>query len=208
LTAMNQDKPLVILVDDDLSVRKSLSRLLNVAGFNTRTFASAQEYLENTPSELPDCLILDVRLPGVDGLEFQKMLVEQKSSPPVVFITGHGDIPMSVRAMKAGAVDFLAKPFSDEALLNAVALAVKKSCQEKASILDIADIHHRLALLTPREKEVLNFVVAGHLNKQIASIMGVAEKTIKVHRGHIMQKLQVQSVAELVRMQEKVKRFN
>jgi FixJ family two-component response regulator len=205
---MNQNKAVVILVDDDLSVRKSLSRLLNVAGFNIKTFASTQEYLENSASELPDCLILDVRLPGVDGLEFQKMLAEQKSSPPIVFITGHGDIPMSVRAMKAGAVDFLAKPFSDEALLNAVAQAVKKSCQEKASILDIADIHQRLALLTPREKEVLTCVVAGHLNKQIASIMGVAEKTIKVHRGHIMHKLKVQSVAELVRMQEKVKRFD
>jgi FixJ family two-component response regulator len=202
---MTEGKQLVFLVDDDLSVRKSLLRLLTVAGFSVKTFASAQEYLDYRDTELPACLILDVRLPGLDGLELQKMLIEQKSSPSIVFITGHGDIPMSVRAMKAGAVDFLSKPFSDEALLTAVGQAVEKSRQEKARILDIINIRSRLDLLTPRETEVLNCVVAGNLNKQIASIMGVAEKTIKVHRGHIMQKLQVQSVVELVRMLEKFK---
>jgi FixJ family two-component response regulator len=203
---VGEAKPVVFLVDDDLSVRKSLSRLLTVAGFNAITFSSAQEYLESGCSVVPECLILDVRLPGLDGLELQKMLAERKSAPPIVFITGHGDIPMSVRAMKAGAVDFLAKPFSDESLLNAVAQAVEKSRQEKARSLDIANIQERLLKLTPRETEVLYCVVAGDLNKQIASKMGVAEKTIKVHRGHIMQKLQVQSVAELVRMLEKVRR--
>jgi FixJ family two-component response regulator len=203
---MVESKSLVFLVDDDLSVRKSLSRLLTVAGFAVRTFASAQEYLEET-SDQPSCLVLDVRLPGLDGLELQKMLVEKKSSTPVVFITGHGDIPMSVRAMKAGAVDFLAKPFSDEDLLNAVAQAVEKNRLEKERTLDLINIRRRLDLLTPREKEVLTYVVAGNLNKQIASMMEVAEKTIKVHRGHIMQKLQVQSVAELVRMLERVKAF-
>jgi FixJ family two-component response regulator len=203
---VNESKPVVFLVDDDLSVRKSLSRLLTVSGFNVITFTSAQEYLESGCCILPECLILDVRLPGLDGLELQKMLSERTSAPPIVFITGHGDIPMSVRAMKAGAVDFLAKPFSDESLLNAVTQAVEKSRQEKARSLDIAGIRDHLSKLTPRETEVLYCVVAGDLNKQIASKMGVAEKTIKVHRGHIMQKLQVQSVAELVRMLEKIKR--
>jgi FixJ family two-component response regulator len=152
---MIEEKPVVFLVDDDLSVRKSLSRLLTVAGFTVRTFASAQEYWANDSTESPACLILDVRLPGVDGLELQKLLAGQIASPPVVFITGHGDIPMSVRAMKAGAVDFLAKPFPDEALLEAVSQAVVKSKKEKVRIQDIAEINNRLSLLTPREKEVV-----------------------------------------------------
>ncbi|MBN1189837.1 MAG: response regulator transcription factor [Dehalococcoidales bacterium] len=203
---MDEVKPVVFVVDDDVSVRKSLSRLLTLEGFDVSTFASARVYLDSGCCDTPECLILDVRLPGLDGLELQKTLVERKSTLSIVFITGHGDIPMSVQAMKAGAVDFLSKPFSDEALLNAVNQAVAKSRRERAHSMDVAAIRERLSKLTPRENEVLNCVVAGHLNKQIASIIGVAEKTVKVHRGHIMQKMQVQSVAELVRMLEKINR--
>jgi FixJ family two-component response regulator len=197
-------QPFVFIVDDDPSVRKSLGRLLTVSDFKVKTFASAQEFLQSVSLDTPACLILDVRLPGLDGLELQKILTEQGSTLPIVFITGHGDIPMSVRAMKAGAVDFLAKPFSEEDLLNAVKQAIDKSLQASSQAAGIAHIRQRLALLTPRETEVLRYVVTGQLNKQIAAEMGVAEKTIKVHRGRVMHKLQVKSVADLVRMLERI----
>jgi FixJ family two-component response regulator len=197
-------QPAVLVIDDDPSVRKSLHRLLTVYGFLVKTFSSAQEFLNDGYCDPPGCLVLDVRLPGLDGLELQKLLTEKGAAPPIVFITGHGDIPMSVRAMKAGAIDFLAKPFTDEDLLNAVKQAIEKSQQEKALTADIVSIRERLVLLTPREMEVLRYVATGQLNKQIASQMGISEKTIKVHRGRAMHKLQVRSIAELVRMLEKV----
>jgi len=201
---MSEIQPVVFLVDDDPSIRKSLHRLLTVSGFQVKTFSSAQEFLQTDRTDTPGCLILDVRLPGLDGLELQKVLAEQGTAPPIVFITGHGDIPMSVRAMKAGAIDFLSKPFSEESLLNAVELAIEKSRRESALTADIASIRRRLSLLTPREMEVLKYVAAGQINKQIAVEMGVVEKTIKVHRSRVMHKLQAKSIADLVRMLEKV----
>jgi FixJ family two-component response regulator len=203
-TKKSGPQPAVFVIDDDPSVRKSLYRLLTVYGFPVKTYSSAQEFLGDGYCESPDCLVLDVRLPGLDGLELQKLLNEKGTATPIVFITGHGDIPMSVRAMKAGAIDFLAKPFSDEDLLNAVRQAIEKSQQAKVLTADIAKIREKLILLTPRELEVLRYVATGQLNKQIASQMGVTEKTIKVHRGRAMHKLQVRSIAELVRMLEKV----
>ncbi len=197
-------QPIIYVVDDDPSVRKSLHRLLTVYGYLVETFSSAQEFLTSQHHNTPGCLVLDVRLPGLDGLELQKVLAEQQSLLPIVFITGHGDIPMSVRAMKAGAIDFLAKPFSEDALLDAVEQAIKRSWQKNLLAAKIAGIRYRLDLLTPREMEVLRHVVAGKLNKQIAVDMGISEKTIKVHRGRAMQKLQTRSVADLVRMLEKV----
>ncbi len=202
---MIENQPLVYIVDDDPSVRKSLSRLLAVAGYSAVTCASAQEYLETGYAKGgPHCLILDIRLPGMGGLELQKLLSKEKLAPPIIFITGHGDIPTSVGAMKAGAIDFLAKPFSDEALLNAVGEALEKSRYESAIKEDISDIQRRLELLTAREREVLRFVVKGWLNKQIGVELGITEKTVKVHRGRAMQKLRVRSLAELVRLLEKV----
>jgi FixJ family two-component response regulator len=203
---MSEAAPTVFIVDDDPSVRKSLYRLLSVSGFKVETFTSAQEFLQADRSYFPGCLILDVRLPGLDGLELQKVLAERGPAPPIVFITGHGDIPMSVRAMKAGAIDFLSKPFSEEALLKAVEQAIEKSRREIALMTEITHIRSRLALLTPREREVLRYVAAGKINKQIASDMGVTEKTVKAHRGQVMHKMQARSIAELVRMLEKVER--
>jgi FixJ family two-component response regulator len=204
---MSDRQPVVYIVDDDPSVRKSLHRLLTIAGFQSITFSSALEYLQADHSyNGPSCLILDVRLPGLDGLELQKVLAGNKTAPPIIFITGHGDIPMSVRAMKAGATDFLSKPFSDEVLLDAVAQGLEKSRRENARMTDMAKIHSQLDLLTPREKEVLGYVARGWLNKHIADKMGISEKTVKVHRGRVMQKLQARSVAELVRLLEKIER--
>jgi FixJ family two-component response regulator len=194
----------VSVIDDDPSVLKSLHRLLTVSGFPVKTYSSAQEFLNESLEQSPDCLVLDVRLPGMDGLELQKLLNEKGVTSSIVFITGHGDIPMSVQAMKAGAIDFLAKPFTDEDLLSAVKQGIEKSQQEKALTADITLIRERLTLLTPRELEVLKYVATGQLNKQIASQMGITEKTIKVHRGRAMHKLQVRSIAELVRMLGKI----
>jgi FixJ family two-component response regulator len=196
----------VFIVDDDPSVRKSLQRLLTVSGYRTEVFGSAQEFLQIEHTQAPACLILDVRLPGLDGLELQNMLGQQWPDLPIVFITGHGDIPMSVKAMKEGAIDFLSKPFSEETLLCAVEHAIEKSRREVALLADIAGIRGRLALLTPREREVLQHVSTGRLNKQIAADMGVTEKTVKVHRGRVMQKLRAQSIVELVRMLQKLER--
>jgi FixJ family two-component response regulator len=204
---LNDKSATVFVVDDDPSVRKSLHRLLTISGFQTEVFGSAQEFLQADYSKTPNCLILDVRLPGLDGLELQKLLTREVPGLPIVFITGHGDIPMSVRAMKAGAIDFLSKPFSEEALLNAVEQGIDKSRRAGFVLAEIAVIRRRLALLTPREKEVLDYVIKGHLNKQIAADMGITEKTIKVHRGRMMHKMQAQSVADLVRMLQKVETF-
>jgi FixJ family two-component response regulator len=177
---------------------------LTVSGFRVEVFGSAQEFLQADHNHTPACLILDVRLPGLDGLELQQVLTRQGPGLPIVFITGHGDIPMSVRAIKAGAVDFLSKPFPEEALLRAVEQAIEKSRKDGALMADIASIRERLALLTPRERQVLHYVVEGRLNKQIAVDMGVTEKTVKVHRGRVMQKLRARSLAELVRMLHKI----
>jgi len=194
----------VFVVDDDTSVRKSLSRLLHSGGYATEAFASATEFLANgRHQQHPACLVLDVRMPGLTGLDLQERLNNLKSTLAIIFITGHGDIPMSVRAMKSGAVDFLPKPFGDTQLLAAVARAIQKSVHDQQASAEIESIQQRLATLTPREREVMELVVAGLLNKQVADRLGTVEKTIKVHRAHVMEKMRVQSFAELVRLAER-----
>jgi len=187
-------------VDDDASVRKALARLLGSAGYRTETFASAEELLVRSDLESVSCILADVQMPGLNGLELQHALRAVDRQLPIVFITGHGDIPMSVRAMKAGAVDFITKPFEDVELLKAVALALGKSRAEQNERIETAAIRRRLSTLTPREREVLWHVLGGQLNKQAAVDLGVVEKTIKVHRARIMKKMGARSLAELVRM--------
>ena len=195
----------VFVVDDDDSVRRSLSRLFKSAGYRVLTFAGASEFLaSDCHQHCPACLVLDVRLPGLNGMELQSHLHTLNSSLPIIFITGHGDIPMSVQAMKDGAVDFLAKPFQDTQLLEAVARAVEKNVADHRARLERESIQTRLATLTPREREVCELIVAGRLNKQVAAELGTVEKTIKVHRARVMAKMQVNSLAELVRLTEHV----
>lgn len=198
-------KPIVHIVDDDKSVRKSLDRLLRSAGLEVQTYASAQDFLFSNHPDCPGCLVLDINMPGLNGLELQETLAAVQSFIPIIFVTGYGDIPSSVRAMKAGAVDFLEKPYDETTLLTAIDLAIKKDLQFRQGSHELAAIKKRVASLTPREREVFHLVVTGMLNKQIAYQLNVAEKTIKVHRGRIMQKMAVQSLAELVRIAERLK---
>lgn len=198
------DMPLVLVVDDDPSVRKAIARLLKSAGTRAETFASPAEFFEFPLPDVPACLILDVELPGIDGLELQRKLSQSDCLLPIVFISGHGDIPMSVRAIKSGAVDFLPKPFSDDQLLSAVEQALGRAKHELAARGDVRAIRKRLESLSPREREVLEHVVSGELNKQIGHRLGVTEKTVKVHRGQVMRKMEAESLADLVRMAEKV----
>lgn len=200
---MTATRPLIGVIDDEPSVRKSLRRLLTAARFRVEVFASAQEFLASPADDAFGCVLLDVQMPGLNGLELQRALTDAHRHVPIVFITGHGDIPTSVRAMRAGAVDFLAKPFDESELLTAIARALEKGGQEHKMRAEAAVAEARLATLTPREHEVLLHVLKGELNKQIAAALGAAEKTIKVHRGRVMHKMQVQSVADLVRLCEK-----
>ena len=200
---MNPPGSLVLLVDDDPSVRRGLRRLLLSAGYSVEVFESAAEFLAREPHVGPSCLILDIRMPGLNGLDLQEALTRQSRDEQIVFITGHADVPMSVHAMKAGAVDFLPKPFDNEALLRAVEHALARSAERHSNAPSETRCDRGSMTLTPREFEVLQFVIAGLLNKQIGAELGVAEKTIKVHRGHVMEKLGVKSVAELVRLAEK-----
>ena len=195
--------PTVFVIDDDASVRKSLSRLLRSLGFEVETFAAAELFLKRDPYDGVGCIILDIRMPGLDGIGLQDQLSKADYSMPIIFITGHGDIPMSVRAMKKGAVDFLPKPFDDEELLQAVKKAIEKDIQAREERGEVRQVLERLRLLTAREYEILPYITAGMLNKQIAYKLGIAEKTIKIHRGRIMEKLHVSSVADLVRLAEK-----
>ena len=194
----------VYVVDDDESVRRALSRLLRSAGLEAKTFPSAQAFLEHPVTDRPSCLVLDIRLPGPSGLDLQSALSQAQREIPIIFITGHGTVPTSVRAMKGGAVDFLQKPFDDRDLLAGVQRALERSREGRASRAQRSEIEGRLVRLTPREREVLALVVAGLLNKQIADKLGIAEKTIKVHRGRVMQKMEAGSVADLVRMTERL----
>jgi len=203
---MSQVEPTVFIVDDDPAVLKSLARVLRAIRFTVVTFGSPQEFLEQHDPRIPGCLVLDVAMPGLNGLELQEALRIKGSAIPIIFLTGHGDIPMSVQAMKGGALDFLTKPVHDKDLLKAVEAALEKDRIERQSRADLADIQERLATLTPREREVLTHVVSGQLNKQIANDLGTVEQTIKVHRARVMEKMKVNSVAELVRLTERLKK--
>jgi FixJ family two-component response regulator len=195
----------VFLVDDDPSVRRALSRLIKSAGYQVQAFGSAREFLDFRPQpEGPACLVLDIRMPGLTGMDLQQRLDEMHSLLPIIFITGHGDIPTSVKAMKAGAVDFLPKPVKDADLLRAIEQALERAQTDAAAFAQFENIRQRLETLTPREREVLEHVVSGKLNKQIAYDLGTVEKTIKVHRARVMDKMGVQSLAELVRIAERV----
>lgn len=192
------------VIDDDEDVRRALARLLRSSGLTVVTFPSAQAFLAHRLVDRPSCLVLDVRLPGASGLDLQAALEQAQLEIPIVFITGHADVPMSVRAMKAGAVDFLEKPFDDTALLEAIHQALDRGRERRAKRAARAVVQERLATLTPRERQVLELVVTGLLNKQIADTLGAAEKTIKVHRGRVMEKMQANSVADLVRMTQMI----
>jgi FixJ family two-component response regulator len=193
-------KPTVFVIDDDASVRRSLTRLLGSMGYEAETFASARLFLARQHFDGVGCILLDVRMPGMSGMDLQEELRQADNRLPIVFITGHGDIPMSVQAMKRGAADFLTKPFDDEQLLDAVKKAIEKDSRAKLQDAEVNECLGRIRLLTPRENEILRYVITGILNKQIASKLHIAEKTVKVHRGRIMEKLCVGSVAELVRL--------
>jgi FixJ family two-component response regulator len=194
--------PTVFVVDDYAPVRRSISRLLHTAGFAVAAFASAGEFLAQYDPQTLGCLVLDLAMPTVNGLELQRILAKAGSLLPIIFLTGQGDVPKSVQAMKHGASDFLTKPVNDEDLIAAVRVAIEKDCALRREQAKLSEIRARLATLTPREREVLEHVIAGKLNKQIAGDLGTAEQTVKFHRAHIMQKMKAQSVAELVRFME------
>jgi FixJ family two-component response regulator len=192
--------PVVFVIDDDDSVRKSLQRLLRASGYTTKAFASAEDFQKSRPGPGSCCAIVDVKLPGLNGLELQHALARSDETLPIIFITGHGDISMSVKAMKAGAVDFLPKPFSADELLAAVQQALKNSVSGASDQAKLVEVRRRYATLTPRERDVMGGVVAGKLNKQIAAELGSGEKAVKVHRARVMQKMQARSLPDLVRM--------
>lgn len=197
---MSHETPIVFVVDDDISVRESLELLIRVAGWQVETFASAREFLSRARAEAPNCLVLDVSLPELSGLDLQKLLLSDQVYVPIIFITGHGDVPMSVQAMKAGAVEFLTKPFQDDVLLDAVrhALTRSQAClEDQAEMQALRDRH---ASLSEREREVMGLVVSGLLNKQVGNELGISEITVKAHRGKVMRKMQANSFADLVHM--------
>ena len=196
--------PVVFVVDDDPSVRSSLKFLLSSVGLQVESFDSAETFLQRKPSDAPSCLVLDVRLRGLSGLDFQRELAARNIRIPIVFVTGHGDIPMSVRAMKAGAIEFLTKPYRDQDLLDAVRIALERDRARREQEKEVTDLQQRFDSLTPREQEVISMVVSGMLNKQIAGQLGTAENTVKVHRSRAMEKMQAQSLADLVKMVERL----
>ena len=195
----------VFIVDDDAAVRRSLENLIRSVGLRAETFASAQEFLSSKRPDAPGCLVLDVRLPGLSGLDLQKRMAEADTEIPIIFITGHGDIAMTVQAMKGGAVEFLTKPFREQELLDAVQQALERDSQARRQREEIRVLRRRFASLTPREQEVMVLVVAGLANKQIAGELGASETTVKIHRHHVMEKMGAGSLADLVRMADKLR---
>ena len=193
-------KPVVFVVDDDVSVRESLELLIDNEGWQPRTFACAQEFLDSPRAVVPSCLLLDISLPGLNGLELQKRVAVERTDIPIIFITGYGDVPKTVQAMKAGAVEFLTKPFNAEVLLTAIRQALERSRLALAQEAELRELRSRYASLTPREREVMALVVFGLLNKQIGGELGISEITVKAHRGQAMQKMKANSVADLVKM--------
>jgi len=195
---------IVFVVDDDPSIREAIKSLISLAGLRVETFGTAQEFLRKERPDLPGCVVLDVELPGLSGLDLQRELAAQGIKLPIIFITGYGDIPMSVRAMKAGATEFLTKPFRDQDLLDAIQQALARDRAARLHSKEIAELRERFDVLTSREREVMSLVVAGSLNKQIGFELGISEITVKIHRGRVMNKMGAQSLAELVRMTERL----
>jgi FixJ family two-component response regulator len=202
--ATAQEHPTVVVIDDDASIRKALENLLRSVGLDVELFKSPQEFLQSNRPDRPGCIVLDVRFPGRSGLDMQREISSANTSLPIIFITGYGDIPMSVRAMKAGAVEFLTKPFRDQDLLDAVGVALEKDRVRRANELRLAELRSRFDMLTARERQVLLLVIAGRLNKQIAGELGVSEMTVKMHRRQVMRKMQATGLAQLVRLADQL----
>ena len=200
------NKPVVFIVDDDVSVRESLDLLVQHEGWQPETFASGQEFLDHPRTLVPSCLLLDISMPGLNGLELQKRIAAERTDMPIIFITGHGSVPKTVQAMKAGAVEFLTKPFNDKQLLTAIQQALERSSLALTQEAEMRDLRSRYDSLTPRERQVMALVVSGLLNKQAGGELGISEVTVKAHRGQVMQKMKANSVADLVKMDAKLQR--
>jgi FixJ family two-component response regulator len=201
---MTHSIPTVFIVDDDASVLKALERLLRSVGLNATTFLTPQEFFDQYDQSIPGCLVLDIAMPGINGLKMQQVLADQDYTLPIIFLTGHGDIRMSVQAIKQGAIDFLTKPANDSILIAAIQSALEKDRLARENFSELSELRQRLAKLTPREREVLSHIISGKINKKIAAELGTVEKTIKVHRAHLMMKLKVHSLAELVKLAERL----
>ncbi|HEY1598819.1 MAG TPA: response regulator [Pirellulales bacterium] len=202
---MSHTTPIVFVVDDDVSVRESLESLIRCEGWRSEAFQSADEFLAHPPAATPSCLVLDLTLPGLNGLELQERIAGDRSDMPIIFISGYGDVPQTVRAMKAGAVEFLTKPLNGDDLLSAIRQAIERSQSTLARQSEMRQLRQRLAALTPREREVMDLVVSGLLNKQVGTELGISEITVKAHRGKVMEKMQADSIADLVKMAERLR---